>query len=149
MVLTASIAVFVTLFYLVLWEPVFKGIEEQKQRADNQRQILSWMQNAAEEVSALKASGARPQASQQNQSISTVVERSAVSAGIRSDINKIEAEGKQGIKVQMKAVNFNRLLQWLGDLQNRYGVNVKNLSVDIGEKPGMVSARVTLENIKE
>ena len=72
-----------------------------------------------------------------------------MSAGIRTDINKIEAEGKQGIKVQMKAVNFNRLLQWLGDLQNRYGVNVKNLSVDIGEKPGMVSARVTLENIKE
>jgi len=57
LVLAASVIIVITLFYLIIWEPVHKSLEEQTQKYQSQMGIHQWMQNAATEVSILKASG--------------------------------------------------------------------------------------------
>lgn len=141
---TAAIVV-VTLFYLVIWEPVFNSLDSQTEKLQSQKEILLWMNDAHIEVNALRSSGGKLSSQAVNQPISTLVERSAVSTGIRTNISKINSDKKQSLKVQFESVEFDRLSQWFGKLQKDYGITAKNVSIKQTDKPGLVSCRVTLE----
>lgn len=143
----AGTAVFVavTLLYLIIWEPVFESLQQETTKLQSQKKNLSWMQQAEREIQAIRTSGQYVPTQANNQSISTLVERSAVSSGIRGDISKINADKKQNIKVDFKSVEFDRVVQWLGKLQNDYGITPKNVSINRTDSAGMVSCRVTLE----
>ena len=146
MILFMSAAILLTLIYLLLWEPVFKSLDEQQLKQQSQKKILLWMNNAQKEVQQLRSSG-NSLSPHSNQPISTLVERSAISTGIRNNIFKMNSDKKQQLKVQFKSVEFDRLTQWLGKLQNDYGVNAKFVSINKADKPGMVSCRVTLQKL--
>jgi len=145
MLIAMSSVVLLTLFYLLVWEPVFNGAELEQEKLQSQKKILSWMQNAAQEVDQLRSSGQLISPQYANQSINTLIERSAISAGIRSAINKLDSDGKQAMKVQLKSVEFDKLAQWLGKLQNDFGITPKHLTINRLEKTGMVNCRLTLE----
>jgi len=146
MVLLMSASILLTLLYLLLWEPVFKSLDEQHLKQQSQKKILLWMNDAQKEVQQLRSSG-NSLSPQSSQPISTLVERTAISTGIRNSIFKINSDKKQQLKVQFKSVDFDRLTQWLGKLQNDYGVHVKFVSINKAEKSGMVSCRVTLQKL--
>jgi len=141
-----SAAVLLTLLYLLLWEPVFKSLEEQQLKQQSQKKILLWMTDAQKEVQELRSSG-NTLSPHSNQPISTLVERSAISSGIRNNIYKINSDKKQQLKVQFKSVEFDRITQWLAKLQNDYGVMAKFISINKTDKSGMVSCRVTLQKL--
>lgn len=145
MLIAMSSVILLTLFYLLVWEPVFKGAELEQEKLQSQKKILSWMQNASQEVDQLRRSGQLISPQFANQSINTLIERSAISAGIRSSINKLDSDGKQAMKVQLKSVEFDKLAQWLGKLQNDFGITPKHLTINRLEKTGMVNCRITLE----
>ena len=145
MLIAMSSVVLLTLFYLLVWEPVFNGAELEQEKLQSQKKILSWMQNAAQEVDQLRSSGQLISPQYANQSINTLIERSAISAGIRSAINKLDSDGKQAMKVQLRSVEFDKLAQWLGKLQNDFGITPKHLTINRLEKTGMVNCRLTLE----
>ena len=147
MLIAMSSVVLLTLFYLLVWEPVFKGSELEQEKLKSQKKILSWMQNASQEVDQLRRSGQLISPQFANQSINTLIERSAISAGIRSAINKLDSDGKQAMKVQLKSVEFDKLAQWLGKLQNDFGITPKHLTINRLEQTGMVNCRITLEKI--
>lgn len=144
LLLLASGLVFVTIFYLAVWEPVFKAIDEQSTKRQSQKKILVWMNNAEKEVAKLRSTGITL-SSQADQPISTLVERSAISSGIRSNIFKMNSDKKQTLKVQFKSVEFDRLTQWLGKLQSDYAIIPKRVSISKADESGFVSCRVTLE----
>lgn len=143
---TAALLV-VMLFFLLIWEPLFNNIEEQQSRLSIQKKTLSWMQDAEQQVAELKQSGNIISPAITNSSISTLAERSLISAGIRTAVDKMETTGSAELKVQFKTVDFDRLIQWLGNLQNSYGIASKHVTINHTEQSGQVSARVTLEKI--
>ena len=42
--------VLITLFYLIVWEPLHLGLDTEQQKKYSQQEILLWMQQAANEV---------------------------------------------------------------------------------------------------
>ncbi len=144
MLIGMSIIITITLFYLLLWEPVFKGIDEQMVKHQSQKKILLWMSNAEKEIMTLRSSGNTLSSQAYSQPISTLVERSATSTGIRSSIFKMKSDKKQNLIVQFKSVNFDRLTQWFGKLQKDYGITPKRVSITQTDAAGFVSCRVTL-----
>ncbi|MCK5336659.1 MAG: type II secretion system protein M [Gammaproteobacteria bacterium] len=145
LLITTAALIILTILYLLIWEPVFKSLDSQSLKLQSQKKILLWMNDAEKEVNKLRSSGnaLSPQAS--SQSISTLVERSAISTGIRASIFKMSSDKKQTLKVQFKSVEFDRLTQWLGKLQKDYGITPKRVSIKQADKAGLVSCRVTLE----
>lgn len=144
MMISMSIIIAITLFYLLLWEPVFKGIDEQMIKRQSQKKILLWMNEAEKEIATLRSSGNTLSSQAYSQSISALVERSATSTGIRSSIFKMKSDKKQNLNVQFKSVDFDRLTQWFGKLQNDYGITPKRVSIQQTDTTGFVSCRVTL-----
>jgi len=143
-VIGGSIALIFILFYLIIWEPITSNYEQQKLKLDSQSQLYSWMKNASSEISSIKAAGGSLTSRFKNQSISSLADRSARTTGVKSFITKIE-QSKSGVKVIMKSASFDLIINWLSDLENKYGISSSNIKVEQAKEPGSVDAYITLE----
>ena len=143
-VIGGIVALIIMLFYLIIWEPITENYNTQLQKYNSQRQLHSWMKNASAEIRSLKSSGGNNASRFKNQSISSLAERSAVSTGIKSFIEKID-QNKKGVKVKLKAANFDLIIRWLNDLQTKYGIISRKVSLEKTDVSGAVNAQITLE----
>ncbi|MCK5002001.1 MAG: type II secretion system protein M [Gammaproteobacteria bacterium] len=136
----------ITLFYLLVWEPIHQGRDQQQQKFKSQQDIYSWMQSASRELQTLKRSGTRKVSSKQP--ISLIIENSAKISGLKQYINKIESSGKNGARVKIDSASFDQLLVWLNTLEQQHGVTVTTASIERNDKTGTISARLSFEKIE-
>ena len=142
LVIFTSIILAITLFYLLVWEPVHQALEQQQQQYKSQQEIVSWMQEAAAEVKILQRSGAKIITSN-NQPVSLIIEQTANNSGLKNNLGKLESSGKEGARVNIDAASFNQMLIWLNTLEKQHGVIVTSASIERAEKPGTVNARLS------
>lgn len=142
MVIGTSVVMVITLFYLLVWEPLYQGLEQQQQQYKSQQSIVSWMQQAAAEIKTLKRSGAKT-ATKSNQPVSLIIEQSAKISGLKNNIGKLESSGKQGARVKLDTASFDQMLIWLNTLEKRHGITVTSASIERAEKTGTVNARLS------
>jgi len=143
LVIGGGISLVLLLFYGLLWDPIINDLEMQKSRYQSQQQSLSWMQDSATKVSFLQAGSGNNNNRFKKQSISSLAERSAQSMGIKDQISKLEST-KKGVKVSLKKANFDRIIFWLNDLQQKYNIQASNIKLDPQTTSGAVDARITL-----
>jgi general secretion pathway protein M len=142
LVVATSVIMIITLFYLIIWEPVYKGLEQQKQQYQSQQSIVSWMQEASAEVKTLKRSGAKTITSS-NQPVSLIIEQSAKISGLKGSLGKLESSGKEGARVKLDTASFDQMLIWLNSLEKQHGVTVTSASIERAENTGTVNARLS------
>ncbi len=143
-VIIGGIALLFILLYLLVWAPITEYHEEQQLRLQSQQQLYSWMKNAAQEVSQLNGSSAGSAARYQNQSISTLADRSARTTGIKAFITKIE-QSPNDVKVTLSEADFDRIIHWLADLQDKYAISSTSIKIERTKTAGAVNAHITLE----
>ena len=143
-VIGGSVALLVMLFYLAVWDPVFSTLEAEKQRYQSQRQLLVWMNDTASEISKLQAAGGSSASRFRNQSVSSLVDRSAITTGVKPFIKKQESD-TSGVKIQLEQADFDRLIVWINDLQQKYAIQASKINIEPQQQAGTVNARVTLE----
>ena len=144
LVLAATIVVIATLLYLVIWEPIVNGVSDQTQKYESQVDILDWMQTAAIEVRTLKKTGAAKRRTNSSQPVTLLVEQSAMTAGLKPYIRKLESTSDKGARITIDEASFDQILLWLNTLQTQYGISVSSANLDRVDKPGAVNARMTL-----
>jgi general secretion pathway protein M len=142
LVIVTSIIMAVALFYLLVWNPVYRGLEQQQQQYKSQQSIMAWMQQAAAEVKTLRRSGART-VSRSNQPVSLIIEQSAKVSGLKNNLDKLESSGKEGARVKLDTASFDQMLIWLNTLEKQHGVTVTSASIERAEKSGTVNARLS------
>ena len=144
MVTGAGLLVIVTLFYLLLWEPLYDGLEMEQQKLKNQQNIIGWMQQAAVEARGLRASGVRTSNRNRNTPVSLAVEQTIGNSGLKSKLAKLESSGKDSARVRLNQVSFNQMIIWINNLESSYGISTSSLSIDRTDKAGIVNARINL-----
>ncbi len=145
MVSATAVLILITLFYLIIWEPLHTGIQQEQQKQQSQKEILLWMQQAASEVKTLRSSGSRSTIRDKNKPITLVIEQTVNNAGLKPAISKIESSGKNSARVLLNEASFNQLLVWLNTLATHNGVQVVSANIERAGKPGRVNARLTFK----
>lgn len=143
-VIAGIIATGFSLFYLLLWDPVFSHLEQQQLEQQSQTQLLNWMQETTQQIQSIKASGAGTASQFANQSISSLADRSAISMGVKPFIQKMDTD-KNGIKVQLEQASFDRIVYWLQDMAEKYSIQASDVHIEKQPAAGTVKARITLE----
>ncbi len=133
-----------SLFFLIIWDPIFSELDNQQQSHQSQQQLLGWMKEKSQEIRSLQSSGAQSSSRFKNQSISSLVERSSQSMGIKQYIKKL-ASNKKGVKVQLEQADFDRIILWLHDLESKYGIQSNSIKIEPQKAPGTVNAQIMLE----
>lgn len=133
------------IIYLMIWEPMISKREALRADISALSADLAWMQQVAGQVKRRAArQGGQPSAGAPGGSVLTLVEISARAAGINETLERVQPEG-QGARIWLAETGFDALLQWLGELEQRHGLQVSQLAVDAGNAPGMVTARIMVE----
>ncbi|MBE9568480.1 MAG: type II secretion system protein M [Proteobacteria bacterium] len=137
--------VLIMLFYLLAWEPMHMGLQDEKQKQQSQQEIMIWMQQAAVEARALRSSGKRSTIRDRNKPTTLVIEQAINNAGLKSSVSKIESSGKNGARVTLKEASFNQVLVWLNTLATHNGIQVVSANIERSDKAGRADARLTFE----
>ena len=141
---TAAFVV-ITLFFLIVWEPLHQGLESEKLKQTTQNKNLMWMQKAAAEVKALRGSGTRTNIRDKNKPTTLVIEQAISNAGLKANVDKIESSGKNGARVTLNDVAFNQMLVWLNTLATHNGIHVTSANIERSSTTGKTNARLTFE----
>lgn len=140
-----ALVLVLVLLYLLVWEPVAQ--QRQQLRADISALSadLAWMQQVAPQVKRRASQQInQPSTPAAGGSVLTLVEVSARAAGLHESLERVQPEGT-GARLWFAETGFDGLLRWLGELEQRQGLQVSQLAVDAGNAPGTVTARIKVE----
>ncbi len=137
--------VLITLFYLIIWEPLHLGLDAEQQKNHSQQDILLWMQQAANDVKTLRASGSSSTIRDKDKPTTLVIEQTIKNAGLKSSVKKIESSGSNGARVTLNEASFNQILVWLNTLATHNGIQVVSANIERTETAGRTNARLTFE----
>ncbi len=143
-VLAGTICLAIILFYLIIWEPITSRHEQQQLNYNSQRQLYNWMKNASLEIRSLNSTSGSNTSRFRNQSIASLADRSAITSGVKPFIEKID-QSKKGVKIKLKSANFDSIISWLTDLENKYAIIISKIKVEEAKEKGAVDALITLE----
>jgi len=134
----------ITLFYLIVWEPIHVDLNTEQQKKQSQQEVLTWMQNASVEVKSLRSSGGVT-IRDKNKPATLVIEQTIMNAGLKPSVKKIESSGKNGARVTLNDAPFNQIMVWLNTLAKHNGILVVSANIERSDKTGKANARLTLE----
>ncbi|MGB3597628.1 MAG: type II secretion system protein M [Pseudomonas neustonica] len=140
--LAGSVFLLVMAFWLVIWEPLIAGRAELRQEVRTLSAERLWMEQVVDDVRR-RARMSQGETSSSG-SVLTLVEVSAHAAGLKEALSRVQPEG-QGARLSFDQVGMDALLSWLADLEQRQGLQVTQLALDVTEARGMVSARLVVE----
>lgn len=133
------------LAYLMVWEPLAQKRQQLRDDISALSADLAWMRQVAPQVRRRAAQQvSQPSMGSAGGSVLTLVEVSARAAGLHESLERVQPEGT-GARLWFAETGFDGLLRWLGELEQRQGLQVSQLAVDAGSAPGTVTARIKVE----
>ena len=135
----AAVAFLVVLYWLI-WAPSVAARDQAKKRFVSNQQTLQWIQDNRGAVIAARrgdASAARPTGNWTGN-----VSRSADQIGLT--LKGFSPDGNRAVRIQMENQVASQTVLWLQSLQQE-GVQLTNLEMTPGEKPGTATVRATLQ----
>ncbi len=143
--LVGGVALLFALFYFTLWLPLMDARMEMQREVQQQRELLHWMREAANEAKALRGSTGRREAAKGlgGQSLLSLVDQSAKQQGLGNGMKRVEPDGGE-VRVWFEGVAFDRLVGWLQKLIRENGIRVISVVVERDDAAGMVDARLRL-----
>ena len=133
----------VLLLYVIAWQPFQASHRRLRQSVAEQRVELTAMQQMAREIKQLGGSSGKPPATE-GRSLLTLVDQTARAAGLGTAIKRVTPQGEDRLGVQFDAVEFDKLVPWLGALERDHRIVIVNLSVDRAAA-GRVNARLIVQ----
>ena len=139
LVLIGAVAIALVLLVTAVWMPLQKDLTRLRAAVPLETEQLNWMR-----AQAPLAKNARARVVTSSGSLTSTIEQSAATHGVRTYITKIEQEGGNGARVSIEAIPFNTLVTWMTDVQAAQGAVIEDAAIDAHATTGMVNARLRL-----
>jgi type II secretory pathway component PulM len=141
-VLVVGVLLAVTIiFWSFVWSPLRDGADQlDNSIAERSRQVVD-LRRAAN----LSASSGPVLANGNTQSLLFLVDETARPLGLASSFSRTSNDGADAINVTFRDARFDRLIGWLIDLEQNYGVRVVNTNFTRTGNAGIVSGTIRLD----
>lgn len=137
-----GILILLGLIYLLLVAPAQRSVSDSQMRLAGQQNLLTWMKE--NESLARQAATGGGSVTKTDQPLQTIVTSTAGPLGVA--VKRYENESDNKLRVSLENVSFDKMVRWLDQLENRYGLSIVNISVDAEKEPGLVTAKLVLQN---
>lgn len=140
-ILLGAACLLLYVLYLSVWRPLAE--QQQQLQLQNQRaqETLVNVKVLADQYKQLQQTGATSQSSE-NLNLSQIVDRSVASNQLSMKRYQPAADGDA--QIRFENMPFDNLLSWLDQMENRYGLLIKDLTVSPGSQVGLVNLSVRL-----
>jgi general secretion pathway protein M len=137
-------ALVLMLLYALVLDPYTSNVQRLRETVSEQRALLTWMEQAAQEVRQLRGAGSAP-ASTDGRSLLAITDSSARQAGLGDSVTRVEPDGERSVRVWLDKAAFNDMVRWLDELREQHAVVIDGAVVERSDTPGRVDARVVLK----
>ncbi len=144
LVCAGAVVVGVTLFFLMVWEPLAKNQAQLMLEIQDARELNVIMQTAAAAAKSASGSG-RGAIRSAHRSILSIVDETSKKAGLGKAVNRIQPEGDKTVRIWLEQAKFDDLVNWLAELSSQHAISLSNGNVDRDDAAGLVKARFTLQ----
>lgn len=142
--LVGGVALLLTLFYVMIWQPLHTFRDDSQSALERNQKLYSWMQDASSKAIALGAGNSSAKPVSDGRSLLGVVDTTLRQARLNKEAKRIEPDGDKRVRVWMEQVPFDAMVRWLGKLETSRGIAVLEMRVDDKAANGRVDARLTL-----
>lgn len=129
------------LLYGLVWAPLQRDLARLRSSVPEAQQQLAWMRAQAPRVREVRASAPK---TIPGGGLLSFVEQTAQQHAIREHIRRVDPQGTSAVRLAVDEVAFDRLVQWLAELERRAGVRIENAGLEPLSAPGLVNARLLL-----
>lgn len=131
------LAVFVTVsvFYFLIWQPLNDNIAKAEKKVVKQEALLVWVND---KISIISQSGSASGASNRNESLSSIINKTATQNNI--EITRMQPRGDD-IQIWIDKAVFTRLLPWIEHLALVENLHVEAIDLSVTEQAGVVNVR--------
>jgi len=141
LLIVGGIAVVLMLVYLAIIAPVRSAHSNLLNDVQQKQQLLALINRSASSIRSTAASGGHLQPGQSVfAATSTAIQSSPISAAVQ----RLEQTRDGGVRLSLSGVNFDALVQWLGTLSRQDGIVAIRATIQQGNNPGTVDAKLTL-----
>ncbi len=123
------------LLYWTVYQPITLRAEQAKLALNNEKQLLSWVTDKADQIVELRGSGAK--------AISPLPLNQAVSSSARRfnvELVRVQPRGNE-MQVWVQPLPFNQLVNWMDYMQANHAIEVLFLDIDKSPQAGMVEVK--------
>lgn len=106
------------------------------------RLFLMDLYSYGKKISMLEASTKSNIQAVSDQALLTIASSSAKDKNLA--FKRFQPDGDNSLQLWLEDVNFNVMLWWLSDMENKQGIRVAQITVERTKKDGFVNARITL-----
>lgn len=145
LVTVASLVTAVFLVWLGIWRPLEAREAQAQDRLSRLQTELAWLQAAQIEARSLQRVARVRMARPEDQSLLTLVQRSARDNGLGAPLRSGEPIDRSRVRVQFQDASFGGLLRWLSVLQQQEGIGLVSASIEPADLSGQVNASLVLE----
>ncbi|KJY84101.1 general secretion pathway protein GspM [Vibrio galatheae] len=132
LVLACTLLVVLGGIYWGIVAPISERADNAKMRIQSEKQLLSWVQSKADEISQYQGQGGRSVSNMPlNQAISSSVGR------FKIELIRVQPRGEE-FQVWVSPLPFNQLMNWIAFLQESHGIHVVFLDIDKDDQAGVV-----------
>ena len=132
MVMGCGVLVILGFVYWCILQPMNQRAELAQSRIQSEKQLLTWVQGKANDITALRKSGG---VTYSNQPLNQLVSSSAR----RYKVELIRVQPRnESVQVWIKPLAFNQMVDWLRYLKEQQGIEVEFLDIDRTEQAGMI-----------
>tara|TARA_R110001592_G_scaffold1001_2_gene5907 strand:- start:20053 stop:20568 length:516 start_codon:yes stop_codon:yes gene_type:complete len=130
--------------YFGLWQPAYTYKKDSEILLQQQKDLLALVMENKAALSNLSGSPSANVAALNSQQLVTSVTNLAKQTGVV--LKRFEPSGEREIKVWVEDLAFDKMMVWLTTMKRALDVRVEQISVEKSERPGLVSARLTLSS---
>jgi len=109
--------------------------------------VNDYVLERAEAVAAEIRAGGGMLAPDTNEAPVVLVDRVARESGLGTMLRGTQPNAT-GVRVQLEAAPFDTMITWLATLEARYGLAIDSITVDRGQRQGLVNANITFSQAK-
>lgn len=132
MMMGCGVLVIIGFVYWGILQPMNQRAELAQSRIQSEKQLLTWVQGKANDITALRKSSG---VTYSNQPLNQLVSSSAR----RYKVELIRVQPRnESVQVWIKPLAFNQMVDWLRYLKEQQGIEVEFLDIDRTEQAGMI-----------
>jgi len=143
LLIVGAIFMVISLFYVMIWEPLSTAVKHYRQDVISNKMLLQQIKQAGPEIATLRSQMKQSQIKNQAELIS-VIEKAVKKSRVQGAISEIGLGPENSARLRFDDVGFDELMAWLIDLQQTQGIVVNTFNVEKLSVVGHVRAQLTV-----
>ncbi len=122
--------------YWGAWQPWSRYSQQVAQQVKAEKNLFEWVSATADQIVTLRTSSEQKTPQALSQGLNQIISKTANQFNV--DLIRMQPRTADQLQVWIKPLPFNALLAWLGQLENRYGIQVDLLDLASEDTEGVV-----------